>query len=167
MSSGQSYGSHRLVTVLANSSLQVGRDKVRRLMKQASLKPVWKRKFVHTTDSKHTLLEAPNVLARQFNPPAPNLAYASDITCIRTSTGWLYLAVVLDLFSRRVVGWAMAPNMPAALVCDALRVAIQARRPASGLIVRSDRGSQYASKQYQSLLTKHGFVCSMSHKCNY
>jgi putative transposase len=79
---------------------------------------------VHTTDSKHALPVAPNILARHFNPAAPNLSYASDITYIRTGAGWLYLAVVLDLFSRRVVGWAMAPSMPAALVCDALRLAI-------------------------------------------
>jgi putative transposase len=166
MSSGQSYGSRRLVTALANSGFQLGRYKVRRLMLQAGLKPVWKRKFVHTTDSKHALPVAPNVLARQFSPSAPNLAYASDITYIRTSAGWLYLAVVLDLFSRRVVGWAMAPSMPASLVCDALRMAMQARRPAAGLVVHSDRGSQYASAQYQAMLTEHGFVCSMSRKGN-
>ncbi len=162
--SGQSYGSRRLVTALANSGLQVGRYKVRRLMRQASLKPVWKRKFVHTTDSKHGLPVASNVLARQFNPVAPNLAYASDITYIRTGAGWLYLAVVLDLFSRKVVGWAMAPSMPSTLVCDALRMAIQQRRPAAGLIVHSDRGSQYASDRYQALLAEHGFVCRMSRK---
>jgi len=166
MSSGLSYGSRRLVTALANSGLQVGHYKVRRLMQQARLKPVWKRKFVHTTDSKHSLPVALNVLARQFNPAAPNQAYSSDITYIRTGAGWLYLAVVLDVFSRRVVGWAMAPNMPAALVCDALCMAIQARRPATGLVVHSDRGSQYASDQYQSLLTAHGFVCSISRKGN-
>lgn len=166
MGSGQSYGSRRLVTALANSGLQIGRYKVRRLMQEASLKPVWKRKFVHTTDSKHALPIAPNVLARQFNPLAPNLAYVSDITYIRTGAGWLYLAIVLDLFSRRVVGWAMAPSMPATLVCDALRMAIQARRPVEGLIVHSDRGSQYASEQYQTLLSAHGFVCSMSRKGN-
>lgn len=166
MGSGQSYGSRRLVTALANSGLQIGRYKVRRLMQEASLKPVWKRKFVHTTDSKHALPIAPNVLARQFNPLAPNLAYVSDITYIRTGAGWLYLAIVLDLFSRRVVGWAMAPSMPATLVCDALCMAIQARRPVEGLIVHSDRGSQYASEQYQTLLSAHGFVCSMSRKGN-
>lgn len=166
ISSGQSYGSRRLVTALANSGLQVGRYKVRRLMRQASLKPVWKRKFVNTTDSKHALPVAPNVLARQFNPAALNLAYASDITYIRTGAGWLYLAVVLDLFSRRVVGWAMAPSMPASLVCDALRMAIEARRPAAGLVIHSDCGSQYASEQYQALLNEHGFVYSMSRKGN-
>ena len=166
VSSGQSYGSRRLVTALANSGLQVGRYKVRQLMQQAGLKPVWKRKFVHTTDSKHALPIAKNVLARQFNPAAPNLAYASDSTYIRTGAGWLYLAVVIDLFSRRVVGWAMAPSMQATLVCDALRMAIQARRLAAGLVVHSDRGSQYASDQYQALLAEHGFVCSMSRKGN-
>jgi putative transposase len=167
MSSGQSYGSRRLVTALANSGLQVGRYRVRRLMQQARLKPVWNRKFIHTTDSKHALRVAPNVLARQFNPAAPNQAYASDITYIRTGAGWLYLAVVIDPFSRRVVGWAMVPSIPAALVCDALRMAIQVRRPSAGLVVHSDRGSQYASDQYQALLTEHGFVCSRSRKGNY
>jgi transposase InsO family protein len=137
--SGQSYGSRRLVVALANQGLQIGRYKVLNLMHQGRLKPVWKRKFVHTTDSRHGLPVAPNVLARQFNPTAPNVAYASDITYIRTGAGWLYLAVVLDLFSRKVVGWAMAPSMPASLVCDALRMAIQQRRPPPGLIVHSDR----------------------------
>jgi len=166
MASHQSYGSRRLVSALASSGIQIGRHKVRRLMGQASLKPVWKRKFAHTTDSKHDLPIAPNVLARQFNPVAPNIAYVSDITYIRTGAGWLYLAIVIDLFSRKVVGWAMAPNMPASLVCEALRMAIQQRRPAVGLVVHSDRGSQYASAQYQALLTGHGFVCSMSRKGN-
>jgi transposase InsO family protein len=166
MASHQSYGSRRLVTALTNQGIQIGRYKVRSLMQQASLTPVWKRKFVHTTDSNHDLPIAANVLARQFNPVAPNVAYASDITYIRTGAGWLYLAIVLDLFSRKVVGWAMAPSMPATLVCDALRMAIQQRQPAAGLIVHSDRGSQYASAQYQALLAKHGFVCSMSRKGN-
>ena len=120
MSSGQSYGSRRLVTALANSGLQVGRYKVRRLMQQAGLKPVWKRKFVHTTNSKHALPIAPNVLARQFNPAAPNVAYALDNKYIRTGAGWLYLAVVLDLFSRRVVAgrWRRACRRPwSAMLC--------------------------------------------------
>jgi hypothetical protein len=135
-------------------------------MRKAALKPVRKRKFVHTTDSKHDLPVAANVLNRQFNPSAPNLAYVSDITYIRTGAGWLYLATVLDLYARKVVGWAMAPSMPAKLVCDALNMAIQQRRPGPGLIVHSDRGSQYASELYQDLLTRHGFVCSMSRKGN-
>ena len=164
--SHQSYGSRRLVTAMANQGMRIGRHKTRRLMRQAGLKPVWKRKFVHTTDSKHDLPIAANILNRQFNPAAPNLAYVTDITYIRTRSGWLYLATVLDLFSRKVVGWAMAPNMPAELVCAALRMAIQQRQPARGLIVHSDRGSQYASDLYQALLDKHGFVCSMSRKGN-
>lgn len=166
MASHQSYGSRRLVTAMKNQGFKIGRYKVRSLMRKASLKPVWKRKFIHTTDSKHNLPVAANVLNRQFNPAAPNMAYVSDITYIRTGTGWLYLAVVLDLYARRVVGWAMAPTMPAELVCDALNMAIGQRRPPPGLIVHSDRGSQYASELYQDLLNKHGFVCSMSRKGN-
>lgn len=166
MASHQSYGSRRLVTAMKNQGFKIGRYKVRSLMRKAALKPVWKRKFIHTTDSKHNLPVAANVLNRQFNPAAPNMAYVSDITYIRTGTGWLYLAVVLDLYARRVVGWAMAPTMPAELVCDALNMAIGQRRPLPGLIVHSDRGSQYASELYQDLLNKHGFVCSMSRKDN-
>jgi putative transposase len=164
--SHQSYGSRRLVTALATQGIQIGRYKARSLMRKAGLKPVWKRKFVHTTDSRHALPVAANILDRQFNPAAPNVAWVSDITYIRTGTGWLYLAIVLDLFSRKVVGWAMAPSMPAELVCAALRMAIQQRQPAPGLIVHSDWGSQYASEQYQALLAKHGFMCSMSRKGN-
>lgn len=164
--SHQSYGSRRLVTAMENQGIQIGRYKVRSLMRKALLKPVWKRKFIHTTDSKHDLPIAANILNRQFNQTAPNTAYVADITYIRTGSGWLYLAIVLDLYARRVVGWAMAPNMKAELVCDALNMAIQQRRPAPGLIVHSDRGSQYASELYQDLLDEHGFVCSMSRKGN-
>jgi len=166
MRSGQSYGSRRLVTALANRGLQVGRYEVRRLMQQASLRPVWERKFVHATDSKHALPVAPNMLARQFNPAALNLAYASDITYIRTGAGWLYLAVVLDLFSRRVMGWAMAPSIPATLACDALRMRYRhaVQRPNWSSIPIA--AAQYASDQYQAMLTEHGFVCSMSRKGN-
>ena len=166
MASHQSYGSRRLVAAMKNQGIEIGRYKVRSLMRKASLKAVWKRKFIHTTDSKHDLPVAANVLNRQFNPVAPNMAYVSDITYIRTGAGWLYLAIVLDLYARRVVGWAMAPSMPAKLVCDALKMAIHQRRPAPGLIVHSDRGSQYASESYQDLLAEHGFVCSMSRKGN-
>ena len=166
MASHQSYGSRRLVTAMANAGVRIGRFKVRRLMRQAALKPVWRRKFVHTTDGKHGFPVAANVLNRQFNPAAPNLAYVSDITYIRTGAGWLYLATVIDLFARKVVGWAMAPSMPAQLVCDALSMAVGQRQPAPGLIVHSDRGSQYASALYQEMLERHGFVCSMSRKGN-
>jgi putative transposase len=162
----QCYGSRRMVTALRAQGIKIGRHRVRTLMRREKLIPVWKRKFVHTTNSNHGLPIAPNILARNFDPEAPNVAYVSDITYIRTRTGWLYLATVLDLFSRKVVGWAMAPNMPAGLVCQALQMAISQRRPPAGLIVHSDRGSQYASEQYQALLAKHGFVCSMSGRGN-
>lgn len=164
--SEQSYGSRRLVTVMKSQGFRVGRYRVRRLMREAALKPVWKRKFIHTTDSKHQLPVAPNVLDRQFNPTGANKAYVCDISYIRTDAGWLYLAIVLDLYARRVVGWSMAPSMPAQLVCDALSMAIESRKPDRGLIVHSDRGSQYASEQYQRLLRDHGFVCSMSGRGN-
>jgi putative transposase len=164
--SQQTYGSRRLVSALAAGGIKIGRYKTRSLMRRAGLRPIWKRKFIHTTDSKHSLPIAENILARQFNPTAPNTAFVTDITYIRTVTGWLYLAMVLDLFSRKVVGWAMAPSMPADLVCEALQMAIQQRRPAPGLIVHSDRGSQYASSKYQALLAKHGFICSMSRRAN-
>jgi len=164
--SQRSYGSRRLVSVLATQCIKIGRYKARRLMRQAGLKPVWRRKFIHTTDSNHALPIAENILVRQFNPDTPNTAFVTDITYIRTGTGWLYLAMVLDLFSRKVVAWAMAVSMPAELVCEALQMAIVQRRPATGLIVHSDRGYQYASKQYQALLTEHGFTCSMSRRAS-
>lgn len=135
-------------------------------MRQAGLKPVWKRKFIHTTNSKHPLPVAANILDRRFNPVAPDIAWVTDITYIRTNSGWLYLAIVLDLYSRKVIGWAMAPDMPAELVCDALRMAIRQRQPEPGLIVHSDRGSQYASREYQALIIQHGMICSMSRKGN-
>lgn len=166
VASHQSDGSRRMVTELSNRGISVGRFKVRRLMRQAGLRPVCKRTFVHTADSKHDLPIAPNILARQFNPEAPNKAYVSDITYIHAGAGWLNPTVVIDLFSRKVVGCAMAPGMPAKLVCDALHMALQQGRLAAGLIVHSDRGAQYASAQYQALLASKGFICSMSRKGN-
>ena len=139
-------------------------------MRQHGLRSAWKRKRVHTTDSKHALPTSPNVLDRQFNPAQPNQAWVADITYIRTRSGWLYLAVVLGLFARKVVGWAMAPDMQATLVCRALQLAIVQRQPDAGLVVprvaNSDRGSQYASAAHQALLVKHGLVGSMSRKGN-
>ena len=113
--SDSSYGSRRLVTALKENQIVIGRFKVRRLMKQANIKPVWKKKFVNTTDSNHDLPVAQNILNRQFNPLKPNLAWTSDITYIRTRTGWLYLAVVMDLYSRKIIGWATSPFMPSAI----------------------------------------------------
>ncbi len=163
---GSTYGSRRLCAALSKRGLTVGRYRVRRLMREHHLRPVWKRKFVHTTDSKHGMPVSVNLLARRFNPTQANRAWVSDITYIRTRSGWLYLAVVLDLYSRKVVGWAMAPDMPASLVCAALQMAIAQRKPAPGLIVHSDRGSQYASELYQALLRRHDLVGSMSRKGN-
>jgi len=164
--SGRNYGSRRLSAALRASGLNVGRHRARRLMRSNGLHARWRRKFVHTTDSRHELPVAGNVLARRFRPARPNEAWASDITYIRTRSGWMYLAVVLDLFSRRIVGWAMAPSMPADLVCAALNLAIVSRKPAAGLLVHSDRGSQYASQAHTTLLARHGLVCSMSRKGN-
>jgi putative transposase len=164
--SGGSYGSRRLCAALHAEGFAVGRWRVRRLMREQQLRPSWKRKFVHTTDSRHTLAVADNVLQRQFHPTSANQAWVADITYIRTRSGWLYLAAVLDLYSRKLVGWAMAPSMPAELVCSALEMAIAQRRPAPGLIVHSDRGSQYASQAHRDLLAHHGLCASMSRKGN-
>jgi putative transposase len=164
--SGRTYGSRRIRTALCSQGVTMGRHRVRSLMRANGLRPVWRRKFVHTTDSKHTMPVSSNVLARQFERPLPNHAWVCDITYIRTRSGWLYLAAVLDLHSRKIVGWAMAPEMPATLVCAALQMAIVQRNPDAGLIVHSDRGTQYASAEHQALLKKHGLVGSMSRKGN-
>jgi transposase InsO family protein len=164
--SQRSYGSRRLVSTLQGQDIKIGRYKVRRLMREADLKPVWKKKFVNTTDSNHDLPVAENLLNRQFNPPKPNLAWTSDITYIHTRTGWLYLAVVMDLYSRKIIGWAMNATMHTELVSRALLMAIGQRQPAAGLLLHSDRGSQYASHEYQRLLKQNGIICSMSRKGN-
>lgn len=150
--SGRTYGSRRLRTALAHDSISIGRYRIRSLMKKHQLRPVWKRKFVNTTDSKHDLPVSLNVLNRQFDVAGPNQVWVCDITYIRTRTGWLYLAAVMDLYARKIVGWACAPDMPAQLVCAALQMAIAARKPPPGLIVHSDRGSQYASALHQAVL---------------
>jgi putative transposase len=164
--SQRSYGSRRLMSTLQAQDIKIGRYKVRRLMREADLKPVWKKKFVNTTDSNHDLPVAANILNRQFNPAKPNQAWTSDITYIHTRTGWLYLAVVMDLYSRKIIGWAMSSTMHTELVSRALLMAIGQRQPAAGLLLHSDRGSQYASHEYQRLLKQHGIICSMSRKGN-
>ena len=162
----RSYGSRRLVSTLQGQNIKIGRYKVRCLMREADLKPVWKKKFVNTTDSNHDLPVAENLLNRQFNPAKPNQAWTSDITYTHTRTGWLYLAVVMDLYSRKIIGWAMNSTMHTELVSRALLMAVGQRLPVPGLILHSDRGSQYASHEYQSLLKQHGMICSMSRKGN-
>ena len=162
----KAYGSRRLITALAKRGQSFGRQRKRTLMQLNGLRPTWQRKFVQTTDSRHGLAMSANVLNRQFEQALPNQAWVCDITYIRTRSGWLYLAAVLDLHSRKIVGWAISPAMPAALVCAALQMAITQRNPAPGLIVHSDRGTQYASSEHQALLGKHGFVGSMSRNGN-
>lgn len=161
-SSNHSYGSRRMGKALNALGYQVGRWKARSLMREAGVQVRHRKKYKVTTDSKHKQPVFENKLNRKFNVVEPNQAYVGDITCIWTQEGWLYLAVVIDLFSRKVVGWSMSARMKAALVCDALQMAIWQRQPQAGLIVHSDRGSQYASKQYRSLLKIHGFIGSMS-----
>lgn len=166
MASGQTYGSRRLVKAMRHRGYIIGRYRVRRLMKSAHLIPVWKRKFVRTTDSKHTGRIAPNLVQQDFRVSRKNAVWVADITYIRTQSGWLYLAAVLDLYARKIVGWALASHMRASLVCSALNMAIIARQPAPGLIVHTDQGSQYASDDYCQLLAKHQLTASMSGKGN-
>jgi putative transposase len=164
--SGRTYGSRRLSAALKQAGWAVGRYRARTLMHRHGLRACWRRKFMHTTDSNHHLPVADNVLKREFDPAQANRAWAGDITYIRTATGWLYLAVVIDLFSRKVVGWAMASHMQASLVCQALSMAIGTRQPTPGLLVHTDRGSQYASAAHTDLLALHRLMPSMSRKGN-
>lgn len=160
------YGSRRIRMALNALGFPVGRRKTRSLMREANVFVRYRKKYKVTTNSKHKQPVFENVLNRQFQVSEPNRAYVSDITYIRTHEGWLYLTVMIDLFSRKVVGWDMNSRMKADGVCNALLMATWQRRPECGLIVHSDRGSQYASKQYCNLLKKHGFVGSMSRKGN-
>jgi transposase InsO family protein len=161
------YGSYRIHAELAEQGLGCGRKRVARLMRTYNLIPKTVRTFkVVTTDSNHTLPVAPNRLNQQFSADRPDQIWLADITYVPTLEGWLYLAVVLDLYSRRIVGWAMSDSLHRQLVIEALQMAIITRRPAPGLLHHSDRGSQYASDDYQALLTKNHMVGSMSRKGN-
>ena len=160
------YGSPRVHATLAQQSWAVGRKRVARLMRQAGLRARRPKRFCHTTDSQHAHAVGANVLGRRFQPRAPNTVWATDITYVWTWEGWLYLAVVLDLFSRRVVGWAVADHMRTGLVLNALQMALGRRRPPAELVHHSDRGSQYASDAYRAVLREHGMVCSMSRRGN-
>ena len=144
------YGWPRVWKELLARGMRVGKDRVQRLMKLHGIRARGKRKFVVTTDSKHNLPVAENLLARDFTPEAPDHVWSSDITYIATDEGWLYLAAVIDLFSRQVVGWSMRPHMQTSLVTDALRMAWFRRQPQPGLIFHSDRGSQYCSHDFQT-----------------
>jgi len=158
------YGCPRVHRELRNRGIACGKNRIARLMRKDGLRAKVKRRFKATTDSKHNLPVAGNLLQRDFNPEQPDQTWAGDITYVWTGEGWLYLAVVLDLFSRNVVGWAMEKHMTRHLVMNALDMAIKRRKPAGGLIHHSDRGSQYASGDFQELLNKHGIRCSMSRK---
>jgi transposase InsO family protein len=158
------YGSPRIHRDLIAEGKAISRKRVARVMRDNGLVGEAPRRFRRTTDSKHQLPIADNIVARNFAPPAPNQVWAADITYVRTWAGWLYLAVVIDLFSRRVVGWAVADHMRKELVLSALTMAFDARRPSAGLVCHSDRGSQYASQAHRDALDHHGAICSMSRK---
>ena len=160
------YGSPRMVRDVRQRGFPASKARVERLMRDNAIRARHKRRYKATTDSKHALPVAPNLLARNFTPSAPNQAWAADLTYVWTTEGWLYLAVVLDLFNREVVGWSIKPRMTADIVIDALTMAWFRRRPAPGLIHHSDRGSQYASHAFQDKLAEYGMVCSMSRKAN-
>lgn len=166
VASRQSLGSRRMVKHLRQEGVVMGRYGVRRRMRQLGLVVKVKRKYRVTTQSTHDLPVAQNVLNRAFNPAHQNQTWVSDITYVWTVQGWLYLAVVMDLYSRRIVGWCMDTTLTQALVIRALMMAINLRRPRAGLMHHSDRGSQYAGEAYQTLLVQHGIVVSMSRKGN-
>ena len=163
-SSRYSYGSRRMKKALNALGYPVSRSKARKLMIEANVRARQRKKFKVTTNSNHKQPVFDNLLERQFDVPQTDQVYASDVTYIWTQEGWLYLAVVIDLCSRQVVGWSMSSRMKAQLVCDALKMATWRRRPQAGLIHHSDRGSQYASKAFRRLLKAHGFQGSMSRK---
>lgn len=158
---GGHYGSPRLAPAVG-----AGRHRVARLMREQKLRARQRRRFAKTTNSAHSLAIAPNLLARNFTASAPDRAWVTDVTYLPTREGWLYLAIVLDLFSRRVVGWGMSNRNDEELTMSALQLAIDLRRPAAGLLHHSDRGVTYASGGYQGLLAKHHMLCSMSRKGN-
>ena len=160
------YGSPRLHKELREKGIPCSRNRLVRIMRKYEITARPLRRFTVTTDSDHSVPVAPNLLERQFTAEAPSRKWTADITYVWTREGWLYLAVVLDLFSRRVVGWAMSHTLERSLVIDALQMALAARKPTAGLLCHSDRGSQYASGAYQQALKKAAAVCSMSRKGN-
>lgn len=160
------YGSRRLTNVLKTQGIQVGRYKVRRLMQDLNLVARYPKRVKVTTDSCHSESISPNKLNRQFRVSQPNQVWTTDITYVWTLQGWLYVAVVIDLFSRQVVGWAMDNHMKTSLCVRALQMAFWRRKPAQGLLHHSDRGSQYASKEYREHLAIMGMEQSMSRKGN-
>ena len=164
--SDYTYGSRRIKRVLNALSFPVSRTKAGKLMREAGVWVRYKKKYKVTTNSDHNKPVFENVLAQNFDVTEPNHAWSQDISYVWTSEGWLYLAVVIDLYSRKIVGWSMGSRMKAQLICDALKMAVWQRQPKAGLIVHSDQGVQYTSKEYRRLLKLHGFIGSMSRKGN-
>ena len=164
--SAQTYGRPRIVEQLKKQGHVVGHERIRQSLLRQRLSPVYKRPYRVTTDSEHDKPVAPNVLRRRFDGWQPNQAYVGDITYIHTRQGWLYLAVVLDVATRKIVGWSMSERMKAGLVCDALTMAYRQQKPKAGLIMHTDRGSQYASKKYRKLLNDYAMTASMSRKAD-
>ena len=162
----RSYGSPRMWRELQARGMRVCENTVARLMRQEGLRSATSRKFRHTTDSNHAHPVAENVLKRDFQAGRPNEKWVMDITYLWTQEGWLYLAAVVDLYSRKVVGWSLGERLTSDLVTDALRMAIGRQLPGEALVAHSDRGSQYASACYQELLKSHGITCSMSRRGN-
>jgi transposase InsO family protein len=159
------YGAPRITEELSKKGTRVSHNTVAKILKECGLFAKPRRRFVpHTTDSNHNYRIAPNRLKRRFKVDRLDTVWAGDITYIRTAEGWLYLATLMDLFSRKIVGWAMSDKNDSELTCSALNMAIQARAPAPGLICHSDRGSQYACRAYQKLLKKNRILCSMSRR---
>jgi putative transposase len=164
--SNETYGSPRMTAELNEDGIAVGRHRVARLMRDNGLKALHKRRFKKTTDSDHKGPVAANVLDQDFAAVGPNEKWGVDISYVWTAEGGLYLAIVLDLYSRRIIGWAVSDRLKKDLALNALRRAIAIRRPPKGVIHHSDRGSQYCSDDYQKLLAAHGFIVSMSGKGN-
>ena len=163
-SSRQTYGSPRIHKDLLTSGEHAGVNRVAKLMKAAGIRSKMSKRFIITTNSKNTLAPAPDRLKRVFRTTQPNQAWVSDTTFIRTRQGWLYLAIMLDLYSRQVIGWAMSDRNNTKLVIDALQMAVARRHIEKPVIVHSDQGSTYASGDYQRLLSQHGMLPSMSRK---
>ena len=164
--SNRTYGSPRMVHELRDNGLAIGRRRVARLMRENGMKARQKRRFKRTTDSLHAFPVAPNLLDQDFTATGPNQKWGADISYVWTREGWLYLAVVIDLFARRVVGWATSDRLHKELALSALRRAIVIRRPPAGLIHHADRGGQYCAIEYQAELRRHGILISMSGKGN-
>jgi putative transposase len=160
------YGSPRITAELRVSGIRCGKNRVARLMRENEVVAKTMRRFKITTDSKHNLPIAPNLLEQDFTADAPNKTWTGDITYIWTRQGWMYLAVVLDLFNREIAGWSMRKRITKDIVTEALTMAVKRKRPQKGLIFHSDRGSQYASHKFRKLLKEHHFIQSMSGKGN-